>query len=149
MIFSRTCEYAIRAMTYIAAKADGRVSSEEIAGAGDLPLPVLSKILQELTRKGLLESQRGPGGGFRLARSAELITLRDIVAVIDGLDHFLRCVAGLSVCSDEAPCPLHTMWMGMRAQILASLETTTLAQMARTFQEKNQGALGQQISQGS
>lgn len=112
-------------------------SALEIAKAEDIPLPVLSKVLQELVRKGLLESRRGPGGGFQLSRRPELIALRDIVAAIDGLDHFMDCVAGLKVCSEEAPCPLHNTWTGMRTQILTSLETTTLAQMSRAAQKKN------------
>ena len=131
MIFSRPCEYAIRALTHMAASPAEITSAQEIAEAEDVPLPVLSKVLQELVRKGLLASRRGPGGGFQLSRRPELITLRDIVAAIDGLDHFMDCVAGLKVCSDEAPCPLHNTWTGMRTQILTSLETTTLAQMSQ------------------
>jgi Rrf2 family iron-sulfur cluster assembly transcriptional regulator len=137
MIFSRPCEYAIRALTHMAASPAEITSALEIAKAEDVPLPVLSKVLQELVRKGLLESRRGPGGGFRLSRRPELITLRDIVAAIDGLDHFMDCVAGLKVCSEEAPCPLHKTWSGMRTQILSSLETTTLAQMSQAAKKKN------------
>jgi Rrf2 family transcriptional regulator, iron-sulfur cluster assembly transcription factor len=137
MIFSRPCEYAIRALTHMAASPAEITSALEIAKAEDVPLPVLSKVLQELVRKGLLESRRGPGGGFRLSRRPELIMLRDIVAAIDGLDHFMDCVAGLKVCSEEAPCPLHKTWSGMRSQILSSLETTTLAQMSQVAQKKN------------
>ena len=137
MIFSRPCEYAIRALTHMAASPAEITSALEIAKAEDVPLPVLSKVLQELVRKGLLESRRGPGGGFRLSRRPELIMLRDIVAAIDGLDHFMDCVAGLKVCSEEAPCPLHKTWSGMRTQILSSLETTTLAQMSQVAQKKN------------
>lgn len=137
MIFSRPCEHAIRALTHMAATPAEIASALEIAKAEDVPLPVLSKVLQELVRKGLLESRRGPGGGFRLSRRPELVTLRDIVAAIDGLDHFMDCVAGLKVCSEEAPCPLHNSWRGMRNQILASLEITTLAQMSQAAQKKN------------
>jgi len=89
MIFSRPCEYAIRALTHMAASPAEITSALEIAEAEGVPLPVLSKVLQELVRKGLLESRRGPGGGFQLSRRPELITLRDIVAAIDGLDHFM------------------------------------------------------------
>jgi Rrf2 family iron-sulfur cluster assembly transcriptional regulator len=137
MIFSRPCEYAIRALTHMAARPAEISSAMEIARTEDIPLPVLSKVLQELVRKGLLESRRGPGGGFQLSRRPGLITLRDIVAAIDGLDHFMDCVAGLKVCSDEAPCPLHKTWSGMRTQILSSLETTNLAQMSRAARKKN------------
>jgi Rrf2 family transcriptional regulator, iron-sulfur cluster assembly transcription factor len=136
MIFSRPCEYAIRALTHMAASPTEISSAMEIAKAEDIALPVLSKVLQELVRKGLLESRRGPGGGFQLSRRPELITLRDIVAAIDGLDHFMDCVAGLKVCSEEAPCPLHKTWTGVRTQILSTLETTTLAEMSQVAQKK-------------
>jgi Rrf2 family protein len=137
MIFSRLCEYAIRALTHMAANPANIASAVEIAKAEDVPLPVLSKVLQELARKGMIESRRGPGGGFLLSRRPELITLRDIVAAIDGLDHFMDCVAGLKVCSEDAPCPLHNTWIGMRTQILVALETTTLAQMSQAAQKKD------------
>ena len=143
MLFSRPCEYAIRALTHIAGSPAGLARAEEIAQAQDLPLPVLSKVLQELVRKGLLESRRGPGGGFRLSRRSDLIMLRDIVAAIDGLDHFMDCVAGLKVCSEEAPCPLHNTWKGMRTQILTSLETTTLTQMSQAAKKKDDVLLHQ------
>jgi Rrf2 family protein len=136
MLFSGLCEYAIRALSHMAEAPAETAGAVEIAKAEDVPLPVLSKVLQELVRKGLLESRRGPGGGFRLSRRPELITLRDIVAAIDGLDHFMDCVAGLKECSDETPCPLHHTWIGMRAQILASLETTTLDQMSLAAHKK-------------
>jgi Rrf2 family protein len=99
---------------------------------------VLGKILQELVRKGLLVSRRGPGGGFRLARRPELITLRDVVAAIDGLDHYLECAVGLERCADDSPCPLHDTWKGLRAQVMNYLETTTLDQMARAVARKKE-----------
>jgi Rrf2 family protein len=103
---------------------------------------VLGKILQDLVRKGLLKSRRGPGGGFRLARRAELITLRDVVAAVDGLDHFLECAVGLDRCSDDTPCPLHDSFKGLRAQVVNYLETTTIAGMAAALERKKGLASG-------
>jgi Rrf2 family protein len=95
MLYSKPCEYAIRALAYLARfRNDGAAQGKEIATAEGLPAPVLGKVLQELVRKGLLESRRGPGGGFRLARRPQLITLRDLVAAIDGLDQFLEMRRG-------------------------------------------------------
>jgi Rrf2 family iron-sulfur cluster assembly transcriptional regulator len=138
MIYSKPCEYAIRSLAYLASSSGGTARAEEIAQAEQLPAPVLSKILQELTRKGLLESRRGPGGGFRLARRPELITLRDVVAAVDGLDQFLECAVGLERCSDDSPCPLHDRWKPLRARFLEYLETTTLENMARAVARKKQ-----------
>jgi len=137
MLYSTPCEYAIRALAYLARSSDrSTAQGREIARAENLPAPVLGKILQELVRKGLLDSRRGPGGGFRLARRPGLITLRDVVAAIDGLDHFLECAVGLERCADDAPCPLHDTWKGLRAQVMNYLETTTLDEMARAVARK-------------
>jgi Rrf2 family iron-sulfur cluster assembly transcriptional regulator len=139
MIYSKPCEYAIRALAYLARlRNDGAAQAKEIAKAEGLPAPVLGKVLQELVRKGLLESRRGPGGGFRLARRPQLITLRDVVAAMDGLDQFLECAVGLEQCSDESPCPLHDTWKGLRTQMMNYLEVTTLADMAAAVTRKKE-----------
>lgn len=138
MIYSKPCEYAIRALSNLASAKDGTARADEIAAAENLPAPVLSKILQELVRKGLLKSRRGPGGGFQLARRAELITLRDVVAATDGLDQFQECAVGLERCSDESPCPLHDQWKDLRAGFLEYLQDTTLDVMARTVARKKE-----------
>ncbi|MGA3295810.1 MAG: Rrf2 family transcriptional regulator [Candidatus Acidiferrales bacterium] len=138
MIYSKPCEYAIRALVFLARFPDqGAAQGMEIAKAEGLPAPVLGKVLQELVRKGLLESRRGPGGGFRLARNSQLITLRDVVAAIDGLDQFAECSVGLEGCSDDSPCPLHDTWKVLRRQLMNNLEVTTLADMAATVTRKN------------
>ncbi len=139
MLYSIPCEYAIRALAYLARSSDrSTAQGREIARAENIPAPVLGKILQELVRKGLLASRRGPGGGFRLARRPGLITLRDVVAAIDGLDHFLECAVGLERCADDAPCPLHDTWKGLRARVMNFLETTTLDEMARAVARKKE-----------
>ncbi|HEV3483632.1 MAG TPA: Rrf2 family transcriptional regulator [Candidatus Acidoferrales bacterium] len=139
MIYSKPCEYAIRALAFLAqSPRDGGTQGTAIAKGEGLPAPVLGKVLQELVRKGLLESRRGPGGGFRLARNPRLITLRDVVAAIDGLNQFAECAVGLEGCSDDSPCPLHDTWKGLRTQLMNYLETTTLSDMAATLRRKNE-----------
>jgi Rrf2 family protein len=139
MIYSKPCEYAIRALAYLARMRPNRPArAQQIARAENLPAPVLGKVLQELARRGLLESRRGPGGGFRLARRPELITLRDVVAAIDGLDGFLQCAVGLERCADDSPCPLHDTWKALRAQMMEYLESITVAQMAEAVARKKQ-----------
>jgi Rrf2 family iron-sulfur cluster assembly transcriptional regulator len=148
MIFSRPCEYAIRAMTHLADAPEGVARAQEIAAAEDIPLPILSKVLQDLARDGLLKSRRGPGGGFRLARPPAHISLRDVVAAIDGTEDFYRCAAGLAGCTEEAPCPLHDMWTRFRENLMVSLETSTLDRMAKVVKKKKQLAVrkGQRLS---
>jgi len=139
MIYSKPCEYAVRALVFLARFPDRRaVQGMEIAKGEGLPAPVLGKVLQELVRKGLLDSRRGPGGGFRLARDPQLITLRDVVAAIDGLDQFSECAVGLEHCSDESLCPLHDTWKALRTHVMSYLQETTLADMAAAMERKSE-----------
>jgi len=149
MIYSKPCEYAIRALAFLAlSPREGASQGTVIAQGEGLPAPLLGKVLQQLARKGLLESRRGPGGGFRLARKPELITLRDVVAAVDGLDQFVECAVGLENCSDESTCPLHDTWKALRAQMMSYLETTTLADMAAAVAKKKALRGGSRRSRG-
>ncbi len=139
MLYSKPCEYAIRALSFLAQSRGGAAAqAREIARGENIAGPVLGKILQGLVHKGLLVSRRGPGGGFRLSRHAKLITLRDVVAAVDGLDQFLECAVGLEQCSDDAPCPLHDTFKPVRTQVMNYLETTTLAEMAHAVARKKE-----------
>jgi Rrf2 family iron-sulfur cluster assembly transcriptional regulator len=137
VISSSKSRREIRALTHLArSPRDDAAQGKEIAESEGLPAPVLGSVLQGLVRKGLLESRRGPGGGFRLARIPQLITLRDVVAAIDGLDQFAECAVGVEGCSDDSPCPLHDTWKGLRRQLMNNLEVTTLADTAATVTRK-------------
>jgi Rrf2 family iron-sulfur cluster assembly transcriptional regulator len=131
MIYSNACEYAIRALNVLADETGDRwVLRTTIAETGDLPAPFMGKILNDLVRAGLLESVRGRGGGYRLARPADEIRLIDIRAAIDGTRDLDSCAVGLDPCSDETPCPLHEDFKRVRETIRDYLTTTTLAQIA-------------------
>jgi len=139
MLYSRPCEYAIRATAYLARQPKGQlVSVGEVARAESIPVPFLSRIFYNLARAGLLHSKKGPGGGFELARPAHKIALRDIVATVDGLEAFQQCAVGLARCSDEMPCPLHDMWKELRQRIAGYLERISLADMANAVERKRQ-----------
>ncbi len=139
MIYSTTCEYAIRALTVLAYEPSDRwILRTTIAEAGDLPAPFMGKILKDLVRAGLLASVRGRGGGYRLARAAEDIRLIDIREAIDGTGDLDSCAVGLDPCSDETPCPLHDDFKEVRETIRAYLNTTTLAQVASGRRSKTE-----------
>jgi Rrf2 family protein len=143
MIYSTTCEYAIRALTVLAFEPSDRwVLRTTIADVGDLPAPFMGKILKDLVRAGLLASVRGRGGGYRLARKAEDIRLIDIREAIDGTGDLDACAVGLDPCSDETPCPLHDDFKQVRETIRAYLTTTTLAQVASGRRKKTEMLAG-------
>ena len=104
---------------------------KDIAPANNIPTAFLAKILQNLARYGLLESSKGRGGGFRLARDPHELTLAEVVKAVDGLDRFRQCVIGPQPCSDEHPCPQHHCFREIRQQIIRFLETSTIAQAAQ------------------
>ncbi len=106
-MLSRSCEYAIRSVLYVASRAGVRTGIKEMSGALDIPEHFLGKILQNLTRHGLLSSAKGPNGGFYLTPEQSQNPLIRIVEIVDGLQAFSRCGLGLNNCSSERPCPLH------------------------------------------
>lgn len=139
MLYSKTCEYAIRALMHLAQKPHGEFSTvQEIAQLESLPSYFLSKILQTLARCGLLDSAKGPTGGFSLARRKEDIAIMDIVAAIDGKAAYTRCAVGFMECAETTPCPMHETWSYIRRQITEYLETTTLEQITETLRYKRE-----------
>ena len=109
MIFSRTVEHAIRALIYLADLPEGRYAMvKDIAEHEKIPAHFLAKILQQLARQGMLRSNKGPTGGFRLREPAGNIRLLDVVTALDGGSSCERCIAGFPECTDDVPCPCTT-----------------------------------------
>ena len=127
-IFSKTCEYAIRAVFFIAHKTSSgnRVGIKDIAEGIDSPEHFLAKILQDLSRKGLISSSKGPHGGFYMDAAALLRPLSEIVEAVDGDSLFYGCGMGLKQCSEINPCPLHNEFKDIRNRIHLMLSTTTI-----------------------
>lgn len=95
-----------------------------------IPAPFLGKVLQPLVAHGILHSQRGRSGGFRLARPANQILLQEIVDTQERLDRARHCILGQSDCHDHDTCPLHDWWRETSEKLFSMLETMTLADMA-------------------
>ncbi|WP_242928843.1 RrF2 family transcriptional regulator [Pontibacter vulgaris] len=127
-MLSKTTEYALRAIVYIALNdAQGlKVGIKEIAKELELPAHFMGKILQDLVRKGIIASVKGPGGGFYLHRQASEISLLEVVKTIDGLEAFRKCGMGMKQCSDTHPCPLHDEIKAYRNQLLRVFDTKTI-----------------------
>jgi len=127
-MLSKTAEYALRAIVYIALNdAQGlKVGIKEIAKELELPVHFMGKILQDLVRKGIIASVKGPGGGFYLHRPANQITLLEVITTIDGLEAFRKCGMGMKMCSDLHPCPLHHEIKAYRDQLLKVFSSRTI-----------------------
>lgn len=130
-MFTRSCEYALQAVLYIAlnAKDGGSVGLKDIAGSQKIPLHFLSKILQTLVKNKILISTKGPSGGFSLVKSPSKLKLIKIVEIIDGLDIFNRCGIGLKKCSDKTPCPIHFEYKVVKDNIKSLLNDKSLEEL--------------------
>lgn len=144
MIYSKSAEYAIQAMIYLAEQNDGELSMvSTIAEEYDIPRHFLAKLVQTLTRHHLIKSYRGRKGGVKLARPAESITLLQVVNAIEGPPaEFDMCVIGLDVCSDAACCPLHNQWKHIKEEVRAALDHQNLQELAKGMQEKREQLAG-------
>ncbi len=136
LIFSRQCEYALQAVLYLALKGPGEWASiKEIAHRLKIPAHFLAKTLQDLTRKKILVSLRGPTGGFAFARSPKDIKPLEVVKAIDGTDLFEKCVMGFSECSPNNPCSVHERWGDLRDGLDRMLATKSLNELARDMRK--------------
>ena len=129
MRLSARADYALRAAIELAAAGTGHVTAEQLARAQRIPGKFLEAILTQLRRAGLVRSQRGPDGGFWLARPAGEISLADIIRAIDGPLVDVRGERPEKVGYSGAAEPLQTVWIALRANERAILEEVTLAHL--------------------
>lgn len=132
-MFSKACEYGIKASIYIALNSyDGnRVSLKEIAKEIDSPEAFTAKILQALVRNDIINSVKGAHGGFEIPKEEiSSIKLSQIVNSIDGDSIYHGCGLGLNVCDENHPCPVHDQFKVIRNELKLMLESTNLEQLA-------------------
>ncbi len=130
MLLSKSCEYAIRAAIYIAAKngTGEKAGLTDISEAINSPLHFTGKILQALSRKKVLSSVKGPNGGFYIENTRNLYLI-DIIRAIDGNELFSACAMGLKNCSDTAPCPMHEQIKPIRTQLLVEFSKKAISEI--------------------
>ena len=128
-MFSKSCEYAIKAMIFVAQKSkdEDRVGVKEIAKGIDAPEYFIAKILQDLGKKKLIHSVKGPNGGFYMDSLNLKSSISDIVKAIDGDSLYKDCVIGLKACSEKNPCPVHFEYKEIKKNLISMLEENTIA----------------------
>lgn len=131
-MLSLTSNYALRAVIYLAQHVDEwPISGKTIAAQAGIPAPYLSRIMGDLVRGGLLQSARGPSGGFRLARSPKEISLYDVLARFEAFLADQRpCPFNNQICSDEDPCQGHDGWNKVCETLRNYLRRTSIQQVS-------------------
>lgn len=134
-MFSKACTYSIRAMIFIVTRTtDGsRVGIKDIAHHTGTPEPFVAKILQTLSRRGIVSSAKGPNGGFYVDPGSPEIPLIDIVKAIDGDSLLLSCGLGIKNCSEKKPCPIHYEYKAIRENIWNMLKKNTIQNLSAGF----------------
>lgn len=133
-MFSKSCEYAIKAMIFVAQKSSEttRIGVKEIAKGTSSPEHFIAKIMQELSRKKLIHSVKGPNGGFYIDKNDLKSSIGDIVKAIDGDSLYTDCVLGLKACNEKKPCPVHFEFKEIKKNLIKMIENNTIGE----FNEK-------------
>jgi Rrf2 family protein len=130
---SQTARYALNILGFLVRANGTRARSEDIARGTGIPVNYLSKILNQLRKQGVVDGEKGWGGGFRLHPESLARPIGEIVAIFEGAESTQRedCVFGLPKCSTENPCPLHPYWEGIRKLYREMLSETTVADLGK------------------
>jgi Rrf2 family protein len=129
MRLSKTTEYAIRVMSYLARQTDDAVSVAFLAETLAIPYKYLARLMTQLSQAGLLQSTQGKKGGYRIARPLNEIFVYQIVDVVEGLENYHRCVLGYPQCDDKDPCCMHHLWEPQLLGVRKMIYENTLADL--------------------
>ena len=133
---SREADYAVRLMVHMAAAIPERLQAKTLAEAEHVPESFLFKILQLLMRYRLVKSYRGVHGGYQLAVDPAKLTLYRLLEIVDGPIGLNVCVSSGLGCEMSAGCAVHDVWMVAQAQLRQTLESATIADLARRTVDK-------------
>ncbi|GGF50437.1 Rrf2 family transcriptional regulator [Echinicola marina] len=132
-MFSKACEYGIRAVIciWILSKDGKKIGIKKICEETDAPENFTAKVLQSLSKLGIINSSKGPNGGFYLDNNQAEIKLIDLVNAIDGAEWFVGCGLGLKECSNENPCPIHHEFKRLRENLFKMLVNKSVKDLAK------------------
>jgi Rrf2 family protein len=143
MLLSQTAQYALRALARIAALPPASAATaKDISAETGVPPHYLSKILRMLVEAGLLESEKGHHGGFRLNRPAVRITVADVLDAVHESVESQHCAFGYARCNDKAPCPLHPVFSKLNDSVREWASRSTLADVGLDLPHRTRAAQG-------
>ncbi len=132
MMLTRAGDYALRSMVYLAKQPEGKITIlSEIAEKQDVPKNFLAKILQVLTRAGLVKSHQGVNGGYSIEIPLDSIDLKKVIETVEGPIFLNRCLIREGECDRDSFCPIHDVWVEAQSKLMEVLTNTTLEDVIR------------------
>ncbi len=129
MFLSKTSEYALRILTYMALNSETQFSAQNLFKELDIPKRYLMRLLTVLSKSGFIKATLGRSGGYIFARPLDTIYFAEIINSVEDIQSFEGCVLGNAVCPVDKPCALHQIWEKPKQAFLETIKTTTLADL--------------------
>jgi len=131
MFISKTSEYALRILTYMAHNSETQFSAQKLFTELQIPKRYLMRLLTDLSKSGFIKSARGRRGGYEFAKPLDNIYFSEIIDSVEGLLSFEACVLGNAFCPVDKPCVMHKLWDKPKKAFLDTIRSTTLADLKR------------------
>jgi Rrf2 family protein len=131
MYITREADYAVRCILLLSKETDRIISAKEISKSMSIPRSFLAKILQRLSRKGIVKSTQGVSGGFQLGKKPREINLLEVIEAIQGPSAMSVCAIDKRVCSLSGTCAVHPIWVELREDVEKRLKRENFAKLVR------------------
>ncbi|MBD3245619.1 MAG: Rrf2 family transcriptional regulator [Candidatus Omnitrophica bacterium] len=129
-LITKDTDYAIRALSYLSLYPERIVTVAQLSRELDIPQPFLRRILQRLSAAGVLRSQKGKQGGFRLARLPDTIQLQEVIRIFQGPLTLMECLKNPKTCVNSSTCPLHRKMKEIQQDLRKKLDGITVASLS-------------------
>ena len=131
MYITRQADYAVRCVLFLSKEPERIISANEISKSMAIPRSFLAKILQRLSRKGIVESTQGVSGGFQLAKKPARISLLEVIEAVQGPSAMNVCAIDKRICRLSRTCAVHPIWVDLRKDVEKRLKNENFAELAR------------------
>ena len=135
-MLSNSSKYALKAVLYLALHTDenNKMMVKDFSERINVPKAYIAKLLQELAKRKIISSAKGPYGGFYITESNKKHTIMEIIEIIDGKKRIESCMLGLEDCNENKPCPIHSLISPSRSKMIALLKSKTIDDLAKDLE---------------
>ncbi len=136
MKLSKTSEYAIRILSFMAKNETELVSAKYLIDKLKISDKYLRRIMTKLSKAGLINSTQGRDGGYAFAKKSDEIFISQIINAVEDYEKYMGCILGFSECSDSNPCVMHSTWVKTREKLAITLNETSLYMLKHNTNNK-------------